>query len=250
MVTSTSSFKYNSHQSKMDLQGQVDEYGGVLKNKARLVAKGCHQEEGSDFEESFSSVARIKAIRISITYTAHKNMTVYQLDVKTTFLNGLLREDVYVSQQEGFVDQDHPNHVFILKKALYELKQAPRTWYDLLSKFMVSQKFPKGAVDPTLISRKDGNDILLLQLYVDDIIVSSMNPMFCNMFAKEMSFRFKMSMMGKMSFFLGLQVSQNPKGIFINQSKYAIEMLKRYVKESSNVVDTPLVERSKLDEDP
>ncbi|GKA40899.1 retrovirus-related pol polyprotein from transposon TNT 1-94 [Tanacetum coccineum] len=116
----------------------LDEFGGILKNKARLVAKGFRQKEGIDFEEYFALVAQIEAIRIFIANLAHKNMTVYQMDVKTAFLNGVLREEVYVSQPEGFVDQDHPNHMYRLKKALYGLKQAPRAWYDLLSRFILT----------------------------------------------------------------------------------------------------------------
>ncbi|GKD10347.1 gag-pol polyprotein [Tanacetum coccineum] len=111
---------------------KLDEYGDVLKNKARLVAKGYRQEEGIDFEESFAPVARIEAIRIFIANASSKNMTIYQMDVKTSFLNGELKEEVYVSQLEGFVDPDHPSHVYCLKKALYDLKQAPRAWYDTL----------------------------------------------------------------------------------------------------------------------
>ncbi|GJS41721.1 retrovirus-related pol polyprotein from transposon TNT 1-94 [Tanacetum coccineum] len=131
---------------------KLDELGGVLKNKARLVAKGYRQEERIDFEESFAPVARLEAIRIFIAYAAHKNMTVYQMDVKTAFLNGILREEIYVSQPYRFVDQDNPNHVYKLKKALYGLKQALRAWYDLLSSFLLSQKFSKGSVDPTLFT--------------------------------------------------------------------------------------------------
>nr|GEU85687.1 retrovirus-related Pol polyprotein from transposon TNT 1-94 [Tanacetum cinerariifolium] len=112
---------------------KLDELGGILKKKARLVACAYRQEEGIDFEESFASVARLEAIRIFLAYVAHKNMVVYQTDVKTMFLNGNLRDEVYVSQSDGFVDQDNPNHVYKLKKALYGLKQAPRTWYDMLS---------------------------------------------------------------------------------------------------------------------
>nr|GEZ40879.1 hypothetical protein [Tanacetum cinerariifolium] len=134
-------------------------------------------------------------------------------------LNGNLREEVYVSQPDGFVDQDNPNHMYKLKKALYGLKQAPRVWYDMLSSFLLSQDFSKGSVDPTLFIRKNGTELLL------------------------------MSMMGKISFFLGLQISQSPRGIFINQSKYALESLKKYGFESCNPVDTPMVEKSKLDED-
>nr|GEX14876.1 reverse transcriptase domain-containing protein [Tanacetum cinerariifolium] len=133
----------------------------ILKNMARLVARGYRQEEGIDFEESFAPVARLEAIRIFLAYAAHKNMVVYQMDVKTVFLNGNLREEVYFSQPDGFVDQDNPNHVYKLKKALYGLKQAPRAWYDILSSFLLSQYFSKGSVDPTLFIRRNGNDLLL-----------------------------------------------------------------------------------------
>ncbi|GKB11306.1 retrovirus-related pol polyprotein from transposon TNT 1-94 [Tanacetum coccineum] len=121
-------------------------------NKARLVARGYRQEEGIDFEESFAPVPILDAIRIFLAFATHMNMIVYKMDVKTTFLNGILREEVYVSQPDGFVDLDNPNHVYKLKKALYGLKQAPRAWYNLLSKFLLSQEFSKGTVDPTLLS--------------------------------------------------------------------------------------------------
>ncbi|GJW93316.1 retrovirus-related pol polyprotein from transposon TNT 1-94 [Tanacetum coccineum] len=184
---------------------KLDELGGILKNKTRLVARGYRQEEGIDSEESFSLVVRLDAIRIFLAFAAHMNMIVYQMDVKTAFLNGILREEVYVSQPDGFVDQDNPNDVYKLKKALYGLKQAPRAWYDLLSKFLLSQEFSKGTVDPTLFIRRQGKDILM--------------------------------------------ISQSPRGIFLNQSKYALESLKKYGMESSDPVDTPMVEKSKLDED-
>nr|GEV55935.1 retrovirus-related Pol polyprotein from transposon TNT 1-94 [Tanacetum cinerariifolium] len=136
---------------------KLEELGGILKNKARLVVRGYRQEEGIDFEESFAPVARLEAIRIFLAYAAHKNM----MDVKTVVLNGNLREEVYVSQPDGFVDQDNPNHVYNLKKALYGLKQAPRAWYDMLSSFLISQNFSKGSVDLTLFIRRNGNDLLL-----------------------------------------------------------------------------------------
>ncbi|GJY69141.1 retrovirus-related pol polyprotein from transposon TNT 1-94 [Tanacetum coccineum] len=189
---------------------KLDELGGILKDKARFVARGYRQEEGIDVEESFAPVARLEAIRIFIAYAAYMNMIVYQMDVNLVFLNGILREEVYVSQLDGFVDQDNPNHVYKLKKALYGLKQAPRAWYDLLSSFLLSQKFSKGAVDPTLFTQKEGKDILL------------------------------MSMMGKMSIFLGRQISQSPKGIFLNQSKYDLEIINKYGMETSDPVDTPM----------
>ncbi|GJT68016.1 putative ribonuclease H-like domain-containing protein [Tanacetum coccineum] len=140
---------------------KLDELGGILKNKARLVARGYRQEEGIDFEESFAPVARLEAIRIFLAFAAHMNMVIYQMDVKTAFLNGNLREEVYVSQPDGFVDPDKPNHVYKLKKALYGLKQAPRAWYDMLSSFLISNDFSKGSVDPTLFIRREGNDLIL-----------------------------------------------------------------------------------------
>ncbi|GJU09081.1 retrovirus-related pol polyprotein from transposon TNT 1-94, partial [Tanacetum coccineum] len=228
---------------------KLDELGGILKNKARLVARGYRQEEGIDFEESFAPVARLEAIRIFLAFAAHMNMVVYQMDVKTAFLNGNLREEVYVSQPDGFVDKDNPNHVYKLKKALYGLKQAPRAWYDMLSSFLISQDFSKGSVDPTLFIRREGKELLLVQIYVDDIIFVASTPELCDLFAKIMCSKFKMSMMGKISFFLGLQISQSPRGIFINQSKYALESLKKYGFDSCDPVDTPMVEKSKLDED-
>ncbi|GJW67359.1 retrovirus-related pol polyprotein from transposon TNT 1-94 [Tanacetum coccineum] len=228
---------------------KLDELGGILKNKARLVARGYRQEEGIDFEESFAPVARLEAIRIFLAFAAHMNMVVYQMDVKTAFLNGNLREEVYVSQPDGFVDPDKPNYVYKLKKALYGLKQAPRAWYDMLSSFLISNDFSKGSVDPTLFIRREGKELLLVQIYVDDIIFAASTPELCDLFAKIMCSKFKMSMMGKISFFLGLQISQSPRGIFINQSKYALESLKKYGFESCDPVDTPMVEKSKLDED-
>ncbi|GKF16784.1 retrovirus-related pol polyprotein from transposon TNT 1-94, partial [Tanacetum coccineum] len=148
---------------------KLDELGGILKNKAR-------QEEGIDFEESFAPVARLEAIRIFLAFAAHMNMVIYQMDVKTAFLNGDLREEVYVSQPDGFVDPDKPNYVYKLKKALYGLKQAPRAWYDMLSSFLISNDFSKGSVDPTLFIRREGKELLLVQIYVDDIIFAASTP--------------------------------------------------------------------------
>nr|GEV96048.1 retrovirus-related Pol polyprotein from transposon TNT 1-94 [Tanacetum cinerariifolium] len=205
--------------------------------------------EGIDFEESFALVARIEAIRIFIANAVSRNMTIYQMDVKTDFLNDELKKEVYVSQVEGFVDPDHLTRVYRLKKALYGLKQAPRARYDTLSRFLLDNDFSKGAVDPTLFTRKIGKHILLGQIYVDDIIFTSTDPNACDMFSNEMSLKFQMSMMGKMSFFLGLQVSQSPGGIFINQSKFSLEILKKFGMDSCDSVDTPIVDQLKLDED-
>jgi hypothetical protein len=134
-------------------KNKLDAEGTVVRNKSRLVAKGYFQEEGIDFEKSFAPVARLEAVQIFLAYAAHQNMVVYQMDVKTAFLNGQLREVVYVSQPEGFVDPEHPNHVYKLKKSLYGLKQGPRAWYDKLSTFLLANNFSKGSVDPTLFTK-------------------------------------------------------------------------------------------------
>ncbi|GJZ99728.1 retrovirus-related pol polyprotein from transposon TNT 1-94 [Tanacetum coccineum] len=203
-----------------------DEFGGVLKNKAQLVAKGYRQEEGVNFEESFAHVSRIEAICFFIANAANMNMMIYQMDVKTAFLNEEIREE-----------------------ALYGLKKALHAWYDMLSSFLLTQQFSKGAVDPTLFTKKAGNGILLVQIYVDDIIITSTNTAICDEFANIMTSRFRLSMMRKMSFFLGLQISQSPKGFFIKQSKYALEIIKKYGMLSSDLVDTPMVDKTKLDAD-
>ncbi|GJT91888.1 retrovirus-related pol polyprotein from transposon TNT 1-94 [Tanacetum coccineum] len=188
----------------------------VVRNKTHPVAKGYNQEEGIDFEESFSPVARLEAVRMFIAYAAHKNITIFQMDVKTAFLNGPLKEEVYVSQPEGFIDPEFPDHVYRLKKALYGLKQAPRAWYDKLSSFLIEHGFTKGIIDPTLFTRRHGEDILPVQVYVDDIIFGSTNPNFSKRFANLMKNNFEILMMGELKFFLGLQVHQSPRGIFIS----------------------------------
>nr|GFA31759.1 copia protein [Tanacetum cinerariifolium] len=158
-----------------------------------------------------------------LAYAAHKSFTVFQIDVKTTFLHGTLKEDVYVCQPEGFIDADHPSHVYKLKKALYGLKQAPRAWDDELSKFLLQNHFFKGTIDPTLFIRRFQDDILVVQVYVDDIIFGSTHP--------------------------SLQVNQSPCGIFINQSKYVLEILNKYGMESCDPVGTPMEIKDKVDLD-
>nr|GEW21527.1 hypothetical protein [Tanacetum cinerariifolium] len=175
---------------------KTDEFGRVIMNKARLVAQEFRQAKGIDFKESFASIARIEAIHVFVENAAHKNMMIFQMDVKTAFLNVGLKEEVYISQPEGFVDLDNPSHVYKLKKALYGLKQAPRAWYDMLSSFLISKQFSKRAVDPTLFTRQAGNDLLLVQIYVDDITFASTNTAMCNEFANQMTTKFKMTMMG------------------------------------------------------
>nr|GEZ53910.1 retrovirus-related Pol polyprotein from transposon TNT 1-94 [Tanacetum cinerariifolium] len=193
--------------------------------------------EGVDFEQSFAPIARLEAVRLFIAY---KSFTVYQMDVKTAFLYGPLKEEVYVNQPDGFVDPYHPDKVYRLKKALYGLKQAPSAWYDELSTFLVSKGFSKGSIDPTLFITKHRGDILLVQIYVDDIIFGSANPKLSKQFEKLMHNKFEMSMMGELKFFLGIQNHQSPRGIFINQAKYAQEILIKHGMTSCDSVGNPM----------
>ncbi|KAJ9545253.1 LOW QUALITY PROTEIN: hypothetical protein OSB04_024960 [Centaurea solstitialis] len=235
---------------KWIFKNKKDEDGIVTRNKARLVAKGFKQQAGIDYDETFAPVARIEAIQIFLAYAAHKNFTVYQMDVKTAFLNGELKEEVYVSQPEGFVDRTKPTHVYILDKALYGLKQAPRAWYDHLSNALLDNGFYKGKIDPTLFIKTEGNDILLLQIYVDDIIFGSTNSDMCTWFSDLMTTRFEMSMLRGLSFFLGHQVLQKPDGILINQSKYIGDLLKRFHMDTSSVAKTPMASGTLIGADP
>nr|GEW69739.1 retrovirus-related Pol polyprotein from transposon TNT 1-94 [Tanacetum cinerariifolium] len=226
-----------------------DEDETVIRNKARLVANGYAQEEGIDFEESFAPVARLEAVRIFIAYAAHKSFAIYQMDVKTAFLNGPLKDEIYVAQPDGFVDPDHLEKVYRLRKALYGLKQAPRAWYNELLKFLTSKGFTKGIIDPTLFTTRYGEDILLVQIYVNDIIFVSTNPKYSKHFEKLMHSRFEITLMGEMKLFLGLQICQSPRGIFINQAKYALEILHKHGMEKGQSIGTPMATKPKLDAD-
>nr|GEU85723.1 copia protein [Tanacetum cinerariifolium] len=170
------------YKAKVVMKNKKDEDQTVIHNKARLVAKGYAQEEGIDFEESFVPVARLEAVWIFIAYATHKSFPIYQIDVKMAFLNGPLKEELYVAQLDGFVDPEHLKKVYRLRKALYGLKQAPRAWYDELSKFLTSKGFTEGTIDPTLFTIRYGEDILLVQIYVDDIIFGSTNPKYTKRF--------------------------------------------------------------------
>nr|GEZ25940.1 retrovirus-related Pol polyprotein from transposon TNT 1-94 [Tanacetum cinerariifolium] len=230
-------------------KNKEDEHQTVIHNKAQLVAKGYAQEEGIDFEESSALVARLEAVRIFVAYTAHKSFPIYQMYVKTAFLNGPLMEEVYVAQPDGFVNPDHPEKVYRLRKALYGLKQAPRAWYDELSKFLTSKCFTKGTINSTPITIRYGEDVLLVQIYVDDIIFGSTNPMYTKRFEKIMHSRFEIFLMEKLIFFLGLQIHQSSHGIFINQAKYALEILHKHVMDKGQSIGTPMATKPKLDVD-
>ncbi|KAJ9544245.1 hypothetical protein OSB04_023952 [Centaurea solstitialis] len=245
--------KLPDHKSIIDtkwlFKNKRDANNIIVRNKARLVAKGYRQQEGIDYDETFAPVARIEAIRMFLAYAAYKDFTVFQMDVKTAFLYGHLKEEVYVFQPEGFIDQEHPDYVYVLDKALYGLKQAPRAWYEELSKHLLSKGFKKGSVDSTLFLMKEGDHIVVIQIYVDDIIFRSTSRELCKKFETIMIEEFKMSMMGEINFFLGLQVRQFSDDIFINQSKYISDLLKKYDMSGCNSIGTPMATGNSLGPD-
>lgn len=224
--------------NKWVFRNKKDEKGIVIRNKARLVAQGYTQEEGIDYEEVFAPVARIEAITLFLAYASFMGFTVYQMDVKSAFLYGQIDEEVYVSQPPGFEDPDHPNKVYRVVKALYGLHQAPRKWYETLATYLLDNGFHRGRIDQTLFIKKDKNDILLVQVYVDDIIFGSTNPEMCTEFEKLMKDEL-MSSMGELTFFLGLQIKQRPDVIFINQYKYVVEILRKFKFTDAKSSSTP-----------
>jgi len=196
-----------THQSiigtKWVFRNKKDENGIIIRNKARLVAQGFNQEEGIDYEETFAPVTRLEAIRMLLAFACYKDFKLFQMDVKSAFLNGLISEEVYVEQPPGFESHEFPNNVFKLSKALYGLKQATRAWYERLSGFLLEKCFARGKIDTMLIKTKN-DDLLIVQIYVDDIIFGSTNENMCSKFSKIMQEEFEMSMMGELNFILGL----------------------------------------------
>ncbi|GJU68802.1 putative ribonuclease H-like domain-containing protein [Tanacetum coccineum] len=226
--------------TKWVYKNKKDERGIVIRNKARLVAQGYTQEEGIDYDEVFALVARIEAIRLFLAYASFMNFVVYQMDVKSAFLYGKIEEEVYVCQPPGFEDLEFPDRVYKVEKALYGLHQAPRAWYETLSTYLLENGFQRGTIDKTLFIKKVKGDILLVQIYVDDIIFGSTKKELCTEFEKLMHKKFQMSSMGELTFFLGLQVMQKEDGIFISQDKYVDEILKKFGFSTVRIASTPI----------
>ncbi|GKC47386.1 putative ribonuclease H-like domain-containing protein, partial [Tanacetum coccineum] len=203
--------------TKWIFMNKKDERGIAIKNKARLVAQGYTQEEWIDYDEFFTPIARIEAIRLFLAYVSFKDFVVYQMDVNSDFLYGKIEMEVYVCQPPGFEDPDFPDRVYKVENALYGLHQAPRAWYETLSTYLLDNGFQRGKIDQTLFIKRDKSDILLVQVYVDDIIFGSTRKKMCTEFEKMMHKKFQMSSMGELIFFLGLQVKQKEDGIFISQ---------------------------------
>ncbi|GJT11638.1 putative ribonuclease H-like domain-containing protein [Tanacetum coccineum] len=200
----------------------------VVRNKDRLVAQGYTQEEGINYDEVFALVARIEAIRLFLAYASFMGFIVYQMDVKSAFLYGTIEEGVYVCQPPSFEDPMFPDKVYKVEKALYGLHQAPKAWYETLSTYLLENGYRRGTIDKNLFIKKDRGDILLVQVYVDDIIFGSTKKSLCVEFEQMMHKRFQMSSMRELTFFLGLQVMQKDDGIFISQDKYVADILKNF----------------------
>jgi len=220
--------EHNIIGTKWIFKNKTDDHGTVVRNKARLVAHGYTQIEGIDFDETFALVARLESIIILLSIACHLRFKLYQMDVKSVFLNGVLQEEVYVEQPKGFQDPHHPHHVYKLKKALYGLKQAPRAWYERLTTYLLAKGFTRGQADRTLFIRQQGTHKLIAQIYVDDIIFGATLDSLPHEFSEEMKQEFEMSMIGELNYFLGPQVKQTAEGIFISQSKYAKDLVKRF----------------------
>ena len=219
----------------------------MVRNKARLVAQGYTQVEGLDFGETFAPVARLEAIRILLAYANYHNIKLYQMDVKSAFLNGKLAELVYAAQPPGFEDPKRPHDIYVLHKALYGLKQAPRAWYDTLKEYLLQNGFKIGLVDTTLFTKTKGKDLFVCQIYVDDIIFGSTNRAMSLDFSKVMEKKFEMSMEGELKLFLGLQIKQMKNGIFISQEKFAKDIIKKFDLTEAKPMKTPMQTNGHLD---
>jgi transposase InsO family protein len=235
--------------TKWIFKNKTDEYGTVVRNKAHLIAQGYTQIEGVDFDETFAPVARLESIRILLSIACHLGFKLYQMDVKSAFLNGVLQEEVYVEQPKGFQDPHHPHHVYKLKKALYGLKQAPRAWYECLTTYLLAKRFTRGQADRTLFIRNQGTHKLIAQIYVNDIIFGATLESLAHEFSEEMKQEFEMSMIGQLNYFHGLQVKQTAEGIFISQSKYAKDLVKRFGLDGKVRARTPMSTSVKISSD-
>jgi hypothetical protein len=204
------------------------------------MAKGYSQVECLDFDKKFAPVARLESIRILLVYATHHDFNLYQMDVKSAFLNGPIKEEVYVEQPPCFKSEEYPNHVYKLHNALYGLKQAPRACYECLKDFLIKNSFRIGKGDSTLFTRKMGKDLFVCQIYVDDIIFGSTNKSFYDEFSKMLTDRFEISTMGVLTYFLGFQIKQVKDGTFISQTKYTRDILKKFGMDKAKPIKTPM----------
>jgi hypothetical protein len=223
-----------------------DEHGAVVKHKARLVARGFVQREGIDFEEVFAPVARMESVRLLLALAAAKDWQVHHLDVKSAFLNGELAETVFVKQAPGFVVKGAEHKVLRLRKALYGLRQAPRAWNAKLDATMAELDFTRCATEHALYTRRRGKEELIVGVYVDDLIVTGARERDIAAFKEEMAARFKMSDLGALTYYLGIEVKQGKDTVTLGQHAYALKLLERAGMTECKPMATPMEERIKL----
>jgi hypothetical protein len=219
--------------------------GSIEKYKARFVARGFSQNEGIDYEETFAPVARYTSIRTIITLATKMKWKLHQMDVKTTFLKGVIEEEVYIEKPQGFDVEDKKSHVCRLKKALYGLKQAPRAWYGRIDSFLTSLGFTKSKVDSNLYFKVMNDEPVILLLYVDDLFLTGEENLITEC-KKRLTSEFEMKDLDLMHYFLGLEVWQSPERIFLNQGKYTVEILKRFDMLECKSMNTPMEAKLKL----
>jgi hypothetical protein len=235
--------------TKWVFRNKQDEHGVVTRNKAWLVVKGYSQVKGLYFDETYAPIARLESIRILLAYATYHGFKLYEMDVKSAFLNGPIKEEVYVEQPPIFEDSEYPNHVYMLSKALYGLKQAPRAWYECLRDFLITNGFKVGKADPALLTKTIAKYLFICQIYVDDIIFGSTNKSSCEDFSRIMIQKFKMSMMGELKYFLRFQIKQLQEGTFICQTKYIQDILKKFGMKNDKPIKTPMGTNGHLDLD-
>ncbi|WVZ02572.1 hypothetical protein V8G54_023378 [Vigna mungo] len=228
------------YKKKMNVEGEVERY------KARLVVKGYRQKEGIDYDEVFSPVTRMESIRLLISLAAQSQWPIEQMDVKSTFLNGVLKEEVYVEQPLGYMKRGDEKKLLRLKKALYGLKQAPRAWNERIDGYFKKTGYEQCTYEHALYTKKSEKDMMVVALYVDDLIFTGSNTKLIKEFKEAMEKEFEMTDLGLMKYFLGLEVKQSEEGIFISQERYALEILKKFKMEDCNPISTPMELGTKL----
>lgn len=226
--------------TKWVFRNKLNEDGEVIRNNARLICKGYAQEEGEDYEDTFALVSRLEGVRMLLAFVAFKGFKVYQMDVKSTFLNGILEEEVYIRLPDGFALSKDKDMVCKLHKELYGLKKSPRTWFERLHGHLIKIGFQRTSEDRNFYLKTKGDKVLIVEVFVDDIIFRGNDDM-CMTFADEMKEEFEMSLIGEIKKFIGFQVQQLEGGNFISQSKYVKEVLKTFRKEDNKLIGTPMV---------
>eukprot|EP00253_Pinus_taeda_P003787 PITA_03787 len=228
------------YKTKSNAEGKIDMH------KARLIVKGYKQQQGRDYDETFAPVARMETVRTVLSIAAQHKWKIYQMDVKSAFLNGVLKEEVYVEQPPGYEVAGQEHKVCRLKKALYGPKQTPRAWYNRIDAYLIENGFDKCDGEPTLYINENDGKIIIVVLYVDDLIFTSNDASLIVDFKAVMKNEFQMTDLGFLRYFLGIEVDQSENGVFISQDKYVEAVLKRFIMQNSKATVTPTVVGLKL----